>query len=161
MRRTDLNDGHSSGAGVAVPALDADTLRAEWSRTYNAEGRPDWSHIFKYYDEGVVFRDSIQEVRGKEAFEGVCRRLSERCSTLSMLIRSVAASEGVLFFEWDMTMTFRKNPRATLHGATRLSLAESGLIVEQRDYYDLWGDIFDAIPAFGPRYRRFMRRRFG
>lgn len=34
-------------------------------------------------------------------------------------------------------------------------------VEEQRDYYDLWGDIFDNIPRFGKAYRRFMKRKFG
>ena len=38
---------------------------------------------------------------------------------------------------------------------------EEGKIIEQRDYYDLWGDIFDNIPRFGKAYRRFMKRKFG
>ena len=48
-----------------------------------------------------------------------------------------------------------------IYGASRLSLNERGKIVEQRDYYDLWGDIFDNIPAFRKPYRKFMRKHFG
>ncbi len=36
-----------------------------------------------------------------------------------------------------------------------------GRIIHQRDYYDLWGDIFNGIPGFRRLYRRFMRRYFG
>ena len=34
-------------------------------------------------------------------------------------------------------------------------------ILEQRDYYDLWGDIFNNIPRFGKMYRRFIIKKFG
>jgi len=34
-------------------------------------------------------------------------------------------------------------------------------IIEQRDYYDLWGDIFDNIPRFSVMYRKFMKKKFG
>ena len=37
-------------------------------------------------------------------------------------------------------------------------LHEDGRIIEQRDYYDLWGDIFNGIPYFKRPYRRFMRK---
>jgi hypothetical protein len=43
----------------------------------------------------------------------------------------------------------------------KLTLGEDGRIAEQRDYYDLWGDIFDNIPWFKKMYRRFMHRKFG
>ncbi len=42
-----------------------------------------------------------------------------------------------------------------------VSLSEEEKIIEQRDYYDLWGDIFDNIPSFRKPYRRFMRKHFG
>ena len=32
---------------------------------------------------------------------------------------------------------------------------------DQRDYYDLWGDVFDNIPWMAKRYRKFMKKRFG
>ena len=49
--------------------LNPETVRAVWSRTYNTEGKPDWSHIFPYYHEHIIFQDSIQRVEGKEAFQ--------------------------------------------------------------------------------------------
>jgi hypothetical protein len=48
-----------------------------------------------------------------------------------------------------------------LYGSSRLTLNEDGKITEQRDYYDLWGDIVDNIPRFGKAYRRFIKRKFG
>jgi hypothetical protein len=60
-----------------------------------------------------------------------------------------------------MTISFKKNPSSVLYGSSRLTLNNEGKIIEQRDYYDLWGDIFDNIPRFGKVYRRFMKRKFG
>ena len=31
-------------------ALNADTIKELWSKTYNTEGKPDWSHILPFYD---------------------------------------------------------------------------------------------------------------
>jgi hypothetical protein len=60
-----------------------------------------------------------------------------------------------------MTIKFKRNPSSVLFGTSRVTLNEKGMIIEQRDYYDLWGDIFDNIPRFGKAYRRFMKRKFG
>jgi hypothetical protein len=63
--------------------------------------------------------------------------------------------------EWEMTLSFKKYPSSILYGSSRLTLNKEGKISEQRDYYDLWGDIFDNIPRFGKAYRRFMSKKFG
>jgi hypothetical protein len=42
-----------------------------------------------------------------------------------------------------MTLSFKKYPSSILYGSSRLTLNKEGKISEQRDYYDLWGDIFD------------------
>jgi hypothetical protein len=76
-------------------------------------------------------------------------------------IVSIAQNENVIIFDWVMTMMFKKYPNTPIYGATKLVLSEEGLIKEQRDYYDLWGDIFNNIPRFGRMYRRFLIRKFG
>lgn len=141
--------------------LSSDLVRELWAKTYNAEGRPDWSHLFPYYHPDIVFRDSIQEIRGIEEFRAMCDRLAARSRSLRMKIHSVVREGNLVFLEWEMILAFGKYPDSSVYGSTRLTLHEDGRIIEQRDYYDLWGDIFDNIPRFGPAYRRFMRRKFG
>ena len=72
--------------------LTVDRFRELWSRTYNSEGKPDWSHIFPYYHEDIVFEDSIQRIEGMEAFRALCARLTKRCQQLNMEIQSVATN---------------------------------------------------------------------
>jgi len=145
----------------AVTALNAESIKELWSKTYNTEGKPDWSHILPYYDENIYFRDSVQELRGIEEFVAMTRRLTDRSKDLSMNIVRTAQQKNNIFIEWEMTIKFKKNPSSVLYGLSRVTLNEEGKIIEQRDYYDLWGDIFDNIPRFGKAYRRFMKRKFG
>lgn len=132
-----------------------------WGKTYNTEGKPDWSHILPYYDSNIYFRDSIQEIRGIEEFTAMTERLTKRSKDLRMNIVNAVMEENIIFMEWEMTLSFKKYPSSILFGSSRLTLNEDGKITEQRDYYDLWGDIFDNIPRFGKAYRRFMSRKFG
>jgi len=132
-----------------------------WSKTYNTEGKPDWSHILPYYDENIYFRDTIQEIRGIEAFRAMTERLTKRSKDLKMKIVNALMEENKIFLEWEMTLSFKKYPSSVLYGSSRLTLNEGGKIIEQRDYYDLWGDIFDNIPRFGKAYRKFIIRKFG
>jgi len=158
MDNTGQADARRTGEG---PRLDIDTVAALWSKTYNTQGKPDWSHIYPYYHPDVVFQDTIQRVQGKEEFMALCERLTKRCTQLNMDIHSVAQNGSTIFLEWTMTMSFRKFPSTPMFGCTTLRLHEDGRIIAQRDYYDLWGDIFNGIPRFKGPYRRFMRKRFG
>jgi len=141
--------------------INQDTIKELWSKTYNTEGKPDWSHILPYYDDQIYFRDSIQEIHGIEDFTAMTERLADRSKDLKMHIVRTAQQENIIFIEWEMTISYKKNPSSVLYGTSRVTLNEAGKITEQRDYYDLWGDIFDNIPRFGKAYRKFMHKKFG
>lgn len=146
---------------ASLPPLTPALLRELWSKTYNREGKPDWSHIFPYYSEAIIFQDSIQRIEGIDAFVAMCNRLTKRCEQLNMDILDVVGDEGTIFFQWKMQMIFRRWPSSPVYGCSKLTLDGDGRIRAQRDYYDLWGDIFDGIPWFRRAYRWFMRRYFG
>ena len=148
-------------AKVKMEPLTVDLLRELWSKTYNKIGKPDWSHIFPYYHDEIVFQDSIQKVEGKPDFIELCNRLTDRCEKLTMDIDAIAETRDGFFFDWRMEMEFKKFPSTPIFGATRLTIGDDGRITHQRDYYDLWGDIFNGIPWFHGPYRGFMRRYFG
>lgn len=141
--------------------LNVETIKELWTKTYNTEGKPDWSHIFKYYHQDLVFQDTIQRIVGIEAFTAMCNRLTKRTEQLNMEIVSIAQNGNVILFDWVMTMMFKKYPSTPLYGSTKLIISDDGFILEQRDYYDLWGDIFNNIPHFNRMYRRFLIKKFG
>ena len=136
-------------------------IRELWSKTYNTEGKPDWSHIFQYYHPDIVFQDTIQRIEGIDEFKALCTRLTDRCKQLRMEILSMAQSDNVVLMDWIMTMSFKKYPDTPIYGSTKLTFHEDGRIIGQRDYYDLWGDIFNGIPRFRKMYRKFMHKKFG
>ena len=141
--------------------LTAEQIRDLWSKTYNTEGKPDWSHLFPYYHDEIIFQDSIQRIEGIEDFKAMCGRLTDRCEQLNMDIESVVVEGNIAFLQWTMTMMFKRYPSTPVYGASKLTFAEDNRIIAQRDYFDLWGDIFNGIPRFKPLYRRFLRKRFG
>lgn len=141
--------------------LTISTIKELWSKTYNTDGKPDWSHIFPYYHPEIIFQDSVQKLQGIDNFKAMCNRLAGRCRKLHMEIISVLQDSDIIMMDWKMTMSFRKFPDKPVFGCTRLTLHDDGRIIEQRDYFDLWGDIFDGIPVFKKIYRKFMARFFG
>lgn len=132
-----------------------------WSRTYNTEGKPDWSHIFPYYHDDIIFQDIIQRVEGKADFMAMCDRLAGRCEQLNMEIQSIVVNANDVFFQWKMVMMFKRFPSTPLYGCTKLTLGEDNRIIMQRDYFDIWGTILNGIPILRKPYWRFMRRYFG
>ena len=136
-------------------------LKELWTKTYNTEGKPDWSHIIPYYADDIFFKDSVQEIRGKREFTAMTQRLAKRSGSLEMAIRNVAQDGKVIFLEWTMTMKYKIYPESSIFGASRITLDDAGKIIEQRDYYDLWGDIFDNVPGLSRLYRAFMHSKFG
>jgi limonene-1,2-epoxide hydrolase len=144
-----------------LKSLDINTVKELWSKTYNATGKPDWSHIYPYYHPDIVFQDSIQRIGGLEEFVALCERLTKRTGNLQMEILSIAQNSNIIFMDWIMTMTFNKYPSTPVYGSTKLTLHEDGRIIQQRDYFDLWGDIFNGIPHFKKLYRKFIQKHFG
>ena len=141
--------------------LSMDDILRLWSQTYNTNGKPDWSHIYPYYHPDIVFQDSIQQLEGIDTFRAMCERLTKRCKELHMDITAIAKGENFILMEWTMTMSFRRSPSTPIYGCTKLTFHTDGRIIAQRDYYDLWGDIYNGIPYFRRVYRAFMRKFFG
>lgn len=141
--------------------LTTERIRDLWAQTYNREGKPDWSHLFPYYHEDIIFEDSIQKIKGKSEFIALCNRLSARCEQLNMDILSIVMDSDNVFFQWKMVMTFKKFPSTPLYGCTKLTIGEDNRIIEQRDYFDLWGTILNGIPLLRNAYWKFMHRYFG
>jgi len=146
---------------LLIKPLTTDEIKALWSKTYSESGKPDWSHIFPYYHEKIIFQDAIQRIEGIVPFQAMCNRLAKRCKNLKMDIFTIIQEGNIVMMDWKMTMSFRFFPKKPIYGASRLTFNSEGLIIEQRDYYDLWGDIYDGVPILRRIYRWFMRSFFG
>jgi hypothetical protein len=141
--------------------LTLEIVKDLWTKTYNTDGKPDWSHILPYYDDKILFRDSIQQIKGITEFTAMTERLTKRSNDLRMELLRTVQDGNNFFIEWEMTISYKKYPSSIIYGSSRLTINDYGKIIEQRDYYDLWGDIFDNIPWFGKIYRKFMKKKFG
>ena len=127
---------------------------------HSSAERPRWDHLLPYCDEDIYFKDTVQEIKGIKAFTEMTERLAKRSKNLQMVIHNSGMQDDLIFVEWEMIMSYKKYPKTSIFGVSRTTLKD-GKIVEQRDYYDLWGDIIDNIKFFRRGYRRFMRKRFG
>lgn len=131
-----------------------------WQNIYTESGKPCWDHMLPFYDKDIFFKDSVQEIRGIEAFTAMTRRLAKRSKNLEFLIHNSVMESPLIFVEWEMIISYKKYPKSSVYGCSRI-LLKDGKVKEQRDYYDLWGDIFDNIGFLARGYRKFMKKRFG
>lgn len=163
--KSDFNETNECSFEEPLKPLTIESVLELWSKTYNTDGKPDWSHLFPFYHPDIIFQDSIQRIEGIDDFKALCQRLTNRCTQLRMDIASIAkgtdGKSDFIIMDWKMTMSFRKSPSTPIFGCTKLILHKDGRILEQRDYYDLWGDIFNGIPGFRRLYRKFMHKFFG
>ena len=82
-------------------------IKELWQKTYNQEGKPDWSHIIPYYAEEMEFKDSIQYINGKEEFTAMTERLSARSQDLKMAVVRATKDGPTIFVEWEMTISYK------------------------------------------------------
>jgi limonene-1,2-epoxide hydrolase len=118
----------------------------------------DVSIIRQHYHPDVRFQDAIQVVHGKDAVIEMMLRFPKRVAELSCTVHEAVQKDDVIFVEWSMHMRARKSlPVMTNHGVSKLRLEENGLVIEHRDYFDLWGDMLDAFPRVGRIYRSIVK----
>ena len=86
-------DREKENSGEERLPLNKENIRLLWSRTYNTNGKPDWSHIYTYYHEDIMFQDTIQRIEGKEEFVLLCKRLTDRCKELKMELGTIFVKE--------------------------------------------------------------------
>ena len=139
---------------------DLDHYLSLWTAIHAAPDGPSWDHLLPYCDEDIYFKDTVQEIKGIEAFTAMTERLAKRSKNLQMVVHNSGMQDNLIFVEWEMIISYKKYPKTSIFGVSRTTLKD-GRIIEQRDYYDLWGDIIDNIKFLGKGYRRFMRKRFG
>lgn len=139
-----------------LQSLTEATIRDVWTRTYNVDGKPDWGNIYPYYHPDIVFSDPIQRHEGIDAFKGMCEKLAGRCKQLHFDIEDLVVGERHFFMQWTMTLEFRRAPMTPMHGCTKFTLSDDGRIIGQRDYYDMWGDVFAGVPGMRGFYPKLM-----
>lgn len=116
--------------------LTLDTVKDLWTKTYNSQGKPDWSHILPYYDDEIYFRDSIQEIRGIAEFRKMTERLTNRSKDLSMHLVRAQQNGNDLFIEWESHST-----RKVHHPGDGV-----GYLIQSPDWFVYFAGDTDRIP---------------
>lgn len=98
------------------------------------------------YDDGMVFRDPIQVVRGIDAFLAMNRRLLGRMKRLEWQVHLAHGDATRAVLEWSMRGATKLGVPVKVDGMTR-AIARDGRIVDHRDYWDLGELAASPIPG--------------
>jgi len=134
------------------------TIARRLVRVYEAltaDGEAALPLLRELYHEQVQFEDPIQSVVGIEPFIEANGRLVRRAKSLTFNFGTIVEQDGHLFAVWTMTFQPRMGPALVFEGATHATFRD-GLIVYQRDYWDLLSSTADSIPGMGMVYRRLV-----
>jgi hypothetical protein len=113
------------------------------SFAHDAEGA--LTRLADLYDRDVVFRDPLQTLNGCEAFVAMNRRVMTRARHLSFDVKDSLGGGDSLFLAWTMSYAPRRGPTLVFEGAS-YARVQGGVIVEQRDYWDLLSSLAESIP---------------
>jgi len=97
-------------------------LLALWVDIYSASGGVDWSRMLPYYADDIHFKDSVQEIRGKERFSAMTERLAKRSRNLEFVIHNAVQRDDLVFVEWEMVISYKRYPKSSVYGSSRLIL---------------------------------------
>ncbi|MEZ5171244.1 MAG: nuclear transport factor 2 family protein [Acidimicrobiia bacterium] len=117
----------------------------------------DVSIVRRHYHPEVRFRDAIQEIHGRDAVIEMLLRFPQRCQELRCTVHEAMQQGNVIVVEWTTETVIRDRiPALVNEGITRLRLDDDGMVIDHRDYFDLWGDMIDAFPGVSKVYRKLV-----
>jgi ketosteroid isomerase-like protein len=118
-------------------------------RFYQAFQRLDAEAMNACYAEDVVFSDPVfGELRGEEAGD-MWRMLTQRAQDFSVSFDQIEATETSGSAEWIARYVFTQSGRPVVNHVESRFRFRDGLIVEQRDAFDLWGWTRQALGIKG------------
>ena len=140
---------------MKIMSSDTDQALAEGLRavllSFDREGYAALAELAALYDRDMVFGDPLQTLHGREAFLAMNRRILRRARRVSFEIHDALGKNGSVFLTWTMHYVPRRGPAIRFEGATHARV-RLGLIVEQRDYWDLLSSVAGSVPLVGRAY---------
>ena len=123
----------------------------------NPEHPEVFDELFAFYHPKMTFKDPTQALDGLDAFASMNLKALEKSDEYRMEVHDHSQSGEVIQVTWTLDYRPKKGPLLTFEGATVLRL-EDGLIISQRDYWDLLSSVMNAIPIAGTLYRTLIAK---
>jgi hypothetical protein len=129
----------------------ADQMRDVWVG-FERDGERSLAKLAALYDVGLVFHDPLQTLRGRDAFLAMNRRLLRRARRIAFEVPKAIGTGDALFLVWTMTYEPRRGSPIVFEGSSYAKVRD-GLVVQQRDYWDLLSSIAQSTPILRSLYK--------
>lgn len=98
------------------------------------------------YASDVLFRDPMQETRGRDQFLQVNRSLAKKARALRFVVTDVSGDDERFYLHWTMTMKPTFGPQLEVEGVSRF-VAQGGRVIEHLDFWDLGELMASPLPG--------------
>jgi hypothetical protein len=129
----------------------AEQMRDVWL-AFEHDGERSLARLAALYDVGLVFHDPLQTLKGREAFLSMNRRLLRRARRIAFDVPKAIGAVDALFLVWTMTYEPRRGRPIVFEGSS-FARVRNGLVVEQRDYWDLLSSVACSTPLLRGLYK--------
>lgn len=104
------------------------------------------SAVEDLYASDVLFRDPMQECRGRDRFIQVNRNLAKKARALHFEVTDVSGDDERFYLHWVMTMKPNLGPELKVEGVSRF-VASGGRVTEHLDFWDLGELMASPLPG--------------
>lgn len=125
----------------------------EWLSNLNQESL---KQIDNYYHSDCEFQDPFNHVRGLSKIRHLFNEMFELDEARFELVDHIQ-QDNKLFITWDLSFSFR-GKHQSIHGSSYILMADDGLIVSHRDYWDAAEQVYEKIPILGWILRKIKKR---
>lgn len=126
--------------------------RARIQTTFNSFNGKNLSFLDSFYAADVIFTDPVGTVKGLPALKDYYKHAYEQVRSIQFDFREILQDGPDFMAFWLMTLSVRGLNGGSpyqVHGMSRLTFNETGLVVFHRDYVDLGEMIYEHIPVQG------------
>lgn len=116
------------------------------------------SRVDEIYAPRVHYQDPIQDVHGRDGVRQSFERMFAKYEVQMADVKAIG-DDRLAMATWIMILKPKLGPTFRIHGACDF-LAEDGLVVRQRDYWDLLGTAMATLPWVDPIYKRIVNALF-
>lgn len=112
------------------------------------------------YASGVRFVDPLVDIEGRDAYMRLMRHLLKRFPEIRFDEPALVGAEPHFMLSWTMRARMRVGPEVVAPGVSEFK-SENGLVVFQRDHWDVLSSTAESVPGLGAVYRRITSKVYG
>lgn len=127
---------------------------------FESLGPEDVQRLRALYVDDAYFKDPFNEVRSREAVEGIFRHMFVALDGPRFVIVDALAQGDQCFLSWEFHFRMKRFDRTPqlIRGGTHIRFAPDGRIAMHRDYWDAAEELYEKLPVLGALMRWLKRR---